>query len=263
MKIWLSFALTAFCVARCQAQVVQLPAVGNFGVSTTVSVPDQGTASLGGTGRSSYGATTRGAGPLASRASGGQNSANSASISATIIDLAAMDEALLNMPADKPNVPNYTVRRTGTKIVNTLTPHHYDRERVRPPVAPQPYDWMRALGPQGNDQYESAESKVHDGSNVRYFMERAAESHSLGHAAAAKVYYQMALDRMTPAQRQRMDEVRAKRSAPEKSKKDKAETKTPEAAPATPAASGSTTASPFDEPAAPAAANTDMNSSPF
>ena len=263
MKFRLSFAFAIATAVQCQAQVVQLPAVSNFGVSTTVSVPDQGTASLGGVGRSSSGTTTRGAGPMGSRASGSQNSANSASISATIIDLAAMDEALLNMPADSSKPPNYTVRRTGTKIVNTLTPHHYNRERVRPAAPPQPYDWMRALGPQGNDQYDSAESKLRDGSNVRYFMERAAEAHALGRDSAARVYYQMALDRMTPAQQQRMDEIRAKRAIPEKSKKDKAETKTPETAPATPAASGGTTASPFDPPAAPAGANTDMNSAPF
>ena len=260
MKFWLSFAIAVASAIQCQAQVVQLPAVGTFSVSTTVSVPDQGTASLGGVGRSSYGTTSRGAGPLASRASGGQSSASSVSVSATIIDLAAMDEAILNMPADTKQVPNYEVRKSGTKIVNTLTPHHYDRESVRPAAPPQPYDWMRALGPQGNDHYDSADGKIHDGSNVRYFMERAAEAHSLGRDAAARVYYKMALERMTPAQRQRMEQIRANRAAPEKSKKDKAETKTTGAAPATTTNSSDASASPFDPPAA---ANTDMNSSPF
>lgn len=258
MRSCLSFALVLALAVHCQGQVVQLPAVGNFSVSTTVSVPDQGTTSLGGGGASSYGAASRGAGPLASRAQGGISSANSASISATIIDLAAMDEAILNMPANSSNVPNYETPKQGKKIFNTLVPHHYDREIKRHPAQPHPYDWMVALGPQGNDHFDSAENRVLDGSNVRYFLEKAADAHAQGHAAAARVYYQMAMERLTPAQRKRFDEIKASRTADAKAKtkKGKEQAKTTSAAKA-PAASAS-------EPAAPSADDkTDMNSSPF
>lgn len=272
MKRFLSLAITLLGISHSQGQVVQLPAVGSFGVSTTVSVPDQGTASLGGVGRSSYGTTTRGAGPLANRAWGGTASATSTSISATVIDLAAMDEAILNMPADSKNVPRYATRSQGTKIVNTLTPHNYSRD-IKPRAAPPlPYEWMAALGPQGNDHLDSAETKVHDGSNVRYYMEKAAAAHSQGHDSAARVFYKMALDRMTPAQQQRMQEIRANRAdAAKKSKNGKDETKPVSAAttaPGAPAANSDPNASPFDPPADDPSgdgpgAKTDMNSSPF
>lgn len=256
-------------MAVCHGQVVQLPAVASFEINTTVSVPDQGTGSLGGVGRSSYGTASRGVGPIASTARGGVTGANSASVSATVIDLAAMDAALLNMPPDRQHVPNYGTRRQGTKIVNTLTPQHYDREIKRSHAPPHPTDWMIALGSQGNDHVDSAENKLRDGSNARYFMEKAAAAQSLGHESAARVYYQMALDRMTATQKQRIEEIKAARAAEEaaKFKKGKGDTKTPEAAPSaapsSPAATSDSSASPFDAPAAQPDAKMDMTSSPF
>ncbi len=268
MKSWLTLFMTLTCVAPCMAQVVQLPAVSNFSVNTTVSVPDQGTASLGGVGRSSYGRTTRGFGPLGSTARGGQVGASSMSVTATIIDLAAMDEALLNLAAEqKAKIPsNHTPRHVGTKIVNTLTPHHYERDMTQRTVPPQPYDWMRALGPQTDDMIGQAESRVRDGTNVRFFMEKAAQAKAAGRTAAAEVYYNMALERMTPAQRTRLDELIAKSQGKPNgdSKKDKAPANSPVPAQTAPEnTSSDSAASPFDTPATDAGANTDMNASPF
>ena len=76
-------------------QVVQQPVVSVTSVTTTVSVPDRGSAFLGGvssaqSGRSQYG-------PLRSGTSAGlSRQATSISTSVTIHDLQAMDEALLN-----------------------------------------------------------------------------------------------------------------------------------------------------------------------
>ena len=206
----LAFAIVLLLAATSSAQVVQLPAVSSFGASTTISVPDQGTASLGGLGGSSSGSTSRGAGPLATTARGSQGRASSVSITATVIDLAAMDEAILNAPPGTKHVANFPQRaHNANKIVNTLTPHLYDITRPVPP--PQPYDWMRALGPQGNDYLDSPESKIHDSSNVRYFMERAVEAQARGRSSAAQVYFRMALDRMSPAQLKRYEEIQAEK----------------------------------------------------
>ncbi len=90
-------------VAAVQAQqvAVQQPVVATNSVRTTVSVPDRGSALLGGvssaqSGRSSYG-------PLRSGSSIGlSRSASSVSTSVYIHDLRAMDEALLNSVPDSP-----------------------------------------------------------------------------------------------------------------------------------------------------------------
>lgn len=90
------------CAGSTLAQVVQLPTFQFFGTSTTVSVPDHGTAVLGGNTTAYSGSNSRGlpllgpAGPLFNNrgiASGGTTS--KISVTAQIHDMDAMDRALL------------------------------------------------------------------------------------------------------------------------------------------------------------------------
>ena len=86
---------------QAQQVAVQQPVVATNSVRTTVSVPDRGSALLGGvssaqSARSSYG-------PLRSGSSIGlSRSASSTSTNVFIHDLSAMDEALLNSVPDSP-----------------------------------------------------------------------------------------------------------------------------------------------------------------
>lgn len=107
-----SLTLVAFAVAVmspvAQAQVtVQQPVVRTTGVATSVSVPDRGSVLLGGVRsaesfRQSYG-------PLRTGTSRGYGlSSGSLSASVTIIDLHAMDEAILNSVPD--SSPALTIR---------------------------------------------------------------------------------------------------------------------------------------------------------
>jgi hypothetical protein len=101
-----SATLIAFAVlgstSILHAQItVQQPVVRNTGVATTVSVPDRGSTFLGGissaeSSRSSYG-------PLRTGTSRGYGlSGTSISAHVYIIDLQAMDEAILNSVPDSP-----------------------------------------------------------------------------------------------------------------------------------------------------------------
>lgn len=82
--------------ARTDGQVVQLPTFRTFSYSGSVLVPDSGTASLGGVGRSvSRSSSSSSFGPRG-RNLGGVNSLGGAGVSATIIDLEAMDRAILD-----------------------------------------------------------------------------------------------------------------------------------------------------------------------
>ena len=108
-----SLALTCLLLnaASLQAPVtIQQPDVRTTGVGTTVSVPDRGRVFLGGVHsaesfRQNYGpvpsGTTRGYGL----------SSGSMSASVYIIDLQAMDEAILNSVPDSPRQPGMGVRR--------------------------------------------------------------------------------------------------------------------------------------------------------
>jgi hypothetical protein len=101
-----SIALAAlFFTSSAHAQVVQLPTFRFFGLSTTVSVPDRGSAYLGGVSRSAMSRSERGVPilsrvPVAGRAFGNRAIAShtetsGASVSAYIHDFEAMEDELL------------------------------------------------------------------------------------------------------------------------------------------------------------------------
>jgi hypothetical protein len=101
----LGFVLVFLWLSPANGQVVQLPTFESFSISTTVVVPDRGTALLGGVDRAYYDSTWAGV-PFLDKMPGlgrlfgnrsvtGGASSSSVSVTATIIDLQAMDEAVL------------------------------------------------------------------------------------------------------------------------------------------------------------------------
>jgi hypothetical protein len=197
-------------LGRAQAQVVQLPTVQSFGMTGAVSVPDQGTAVIAGNRRLRTGSTTRGVGPLASRSATSQAGGTSVSVSVDVIDLQAMDQAILDQASidTAQMAANYNARGTGTPVVNTLTPHLYAQRVERKPIrSVDPNAWQIALGDPGSASIGVANAMVNDDSEVRFYMLRAHEALSAGHTAAAKVYYRLAYQRLTPAQQARLQQV--------------------------------------------------------
>jgi len=97
-----------------QGVAVQQPVVRQFGVSTSVSVPDRGGMMLGGidraaSGQSSYGAAWRGS------SIGVERSSSSVSAHVFIHDLRAMDEALLREAGyDDRSIPENRISTRGT-----------------------------------------------------------------------------------------------------------------------------------------------------
>ena len=190
-------------------QVVQLPSVQSFSYSGGASVPDHGDATLGGYRTRRGTSSISGAGPLASRSVGSQASGGSSSVSATIIDLQAMDEAILNQPADTPALAasNYAVRSTGTPIMNTLTPHLYGQRTTRASVpVNDPNAWQIALGTPPAKP-EVGRSSARNDTAARYYMLKSREATIAGRNAAARVYYQLAYDELTPEQRTRYQNI--------------------------------------------------------
>lgn len=87
------------------AQVVQLPTLRQFGIGTTIVVPDRGTAILGGVSRGAWSRTSRGTPllgtipgigrPFRQDAIGGSVGTSQAAVTATILDLEELDRAVL------------------------------------------------------------------------------------------------------------------------------------------------------------------------
>lgn len=84
-----------------QPAVVQLPSFSTFGVYTSVSVPDRGSISLGGVGRSSMGSTAFGPGFFPGNRSFGRSmSSSNTSLHATIHDFDTLDRVTLAQAHD-------------------------------------------------------------------------------------------------------------------------------------------------------------------
>jgi hypothetical protein len=87
--------------ASAQAQVVQLPTFHQFSTSTTVVVPDRGSTSLAGVGRSAAGGSQFGAPGLpGNRSTGAAAQAGGVGLLAQIHDFAEMDRRLLEQAAN-------------------------------------------------------------------------------------------------------------------------------------------------------------------
>ena len=110
----------ATSVAHAQALNVQQPVVETTSIQTTVSVPDRGSVFLGGVGSAASGRQSYG--PLRSGTSRGYSmSASSMRASVYIIDLQAMDEAILNSVPDSP--VSLSIRRRDV-LAELGTPQH-------------------------------------------------------------------------------------------------------------------------------------------
>lgn len=221
-----------------RAQVVQLPSTHAFGYSGSVTVPDSGQANLGGVGRQRTGVARAGGGPLAGRAGGSASGGTSVVASASIIDLQAMDAAILNAPSSN-QASNYTTRNAGATIINTLTPSLYARRMGADQLPPpdDPNAWQIALGGGSVSKVGPSNTIVRDDTDVRYFMHRAKQASDVGRQSAALVYYRMAYERLTPEQRERLHEFQAKASAAAQDGQSTATQAAAAAAATTPAAS--------------------------
>ena len=204
-----SIAVMAFfAVASANAQVVQLPTFRFFSLSTTVSVPDRGSAYLGGVSRSAMSRSEQGvpiAGhvPFAGRAFGnraiaGRTEMGGASVSAYIHDFESMDEEVLGQtavasrrPASATKIragnPN-VVARSAAPLPRSLPTGQSLDVAGRTSVA----ELRRQQ--QLHEQVSQAES--HDASRQNF--ERARELAASGKAGLARVYLQQAAKQADP-----------------------------------------------------------------
>lgn len=180
---FLALVIGFFFAARASAQapsVVQLPSFSFFTVDTTVSVPDRGTASLGGIGRSSSGSTAFGPalGP-ANRGFGRSLSSSSVTMRATIHDFDALDRAALAR-AD---------RRAGNRLARNAWNDRSTRRDAAQPNSSQRAPLGSVADARRRHAAESAAQEAETQSNLEHARRAAAD----GKAGVAKIFYKMAL----------------------------------------------------------------------
>lgn len=130
----------AASLAQAEAQVtVQQPVFEVFGTTTTVSVPDRGSAHLGSISRGA--ASRKSFGPFRSGTNTGvDHSHSTSSVSVYIHDFAAMDAYLLNQGG--PSAPSVS-GRSGHAYRQLSRP----RSQMRASLPPDPADVRRAAAP--------------------------------------------------------------------------------------------------------------------
>ncbi len=194
--------LTAFEVLAQPAPTVQLPTFSFAGVSTTVMVPDGGSAFLGGIDRASEGRNEFGVPGITlpgfqNRAIGQDRSTSSFRVMATIHDFDAMDQALLNTPSPDGLVRNYPgVSRGLPEFPAVIAGRTFERSPANPagnwqiePAAPLPVSDV-AVEQANRANRQAARAEEADG-----FFARGQQAEAEGKPNVAKIYYQMALRR--------------------------------------------------------------------
>lgn len=187
-------AIPARAVAQQQPTTVQLPTFSYFSVGTSVSVPDRGSAYLGGVTRASSGRNEFGVPlmPFSNRSIGSERSVSSARVSVYLHDFEAMEEAILRQAA-----------------ASTLQP--------RRPVAPQsrweaaPSDaWQPASRPGSvarslaDIQRERAREQLSREQEAADFFARGRAAEEAGKPNVARIYYQMAARRASGDRKQQI-----------------------------------------------------------
>jgi hypothetical protein len=218
-----------------EAQVVQLPSARSLSYSGSVLVPDGGTASLGGASYSRYGSRQSGWGPMSSGSSASGVGSSSMAASVNIIDLAAMDEAILGAANSRTTTTGQTpslnasnsTDRSAANLGEAISPASVEsstrpkthattlEENASVRVGADPGKWQRVLS--GGSSGRLSDPTLLE-SDIRYYLMRGEAAEQAGSLMAARVYYKMARDLMTPELVERYQRILAERKAAEEAR---------------------------------------------
>lgn len=216
----LAFTLVLL-VSPAHGQIVQMPGMGSFNISTSVAVPDRGTTAIGGVGSGSYGATNAGT----ARSFGGAIGNSSANISTTVIDLDELDRMIRSQASSKATDPK----------LQQFDPRGFSRV---PPKAksyfPPGYDYLAALsghtGREPNVTGYGSEQHEIDADATKYYLSLATQARRRGHWASVETYYRMAWQSLPASRREKvlasLQASREKASDPRILSKDQVTSKT-------------------------------------
>lgn len=185
-------------------QIVQIPSMGTFSISSSAAIPDRGTAALGGN-RSSIGSSAPGA-------LGQTSSASSATVSATVIDLDELDKMIRSQASKSTSQPS----------LKQFDPAAYSRlpPKGRGRIASPGYDYLAVLSGDSPDKphVSGYGSLLHetDSDATKYYLTLANLARQRGHWASVETYYRLAWQSLPASRRdialRALEQARAKAS---------------------------------------------------
>jgi hypothetical protein len=168
------------------AQIVQLPTVGSFSLQTSVSVPDSGSAYMGGFNSGRSGSVSRG--PWNTTARGSQQSSASASVHATIIDLNELDLMIRSQTGPKSTLPELVPKVTKSTDYS-IKPKGSELKTAE-------YEYLLAL----SHKEVPANTQVNE--DARYYLGLAANARQMAHWNAVELYYKLAWESLPEKRRE-------------------------------------------------------------
>jgi hypothetical protein len=203
MRFFVATLSALFFAHTASAQTVQLPTFQFFGVSTSVMVPDNGSAFMGGINRAATGRNEFGIPGLAfpgfqNRSIGQDMSASNVWAHVTIHDFDAMDEAILNSPSPN-DFANVSTSRWNNNMNFGLPPVPRLAPSIRRESVNLAGNWRaEPVAQASNVIAEEADRDARRATRVSeadsYFA-RAEQAEADGKTSVAKIYYQMAMRR--------------------------------------------------------------------
>ncbi|MFN7731164.1 MAG: hypothetical protein ACK5OB_04630 [Pirellula sp.] len=180
---------------QADAQVVQLPSMGTFSLSTTVAAPDRGSVFAGGNGGGANGSVSRGYG---NTAIGSQKGASSVSVKTTVIDLDELDRMIRSQAGTKSTIPS--LAQTDPRLHSRIPASPRGR------IARPEYDYLAALsghtGDAPNVSGYGATHTTYDREATKYYLERAHLAKQRGQWASVEMYYRLAWNSLPEQRRQ-------------------------------------------------------------
>jgi hypothetical protein len=219
--------LLSMLAMEAPAQVLQLPTFSFATVSTTVSVPDQGSVFLGGIDRAADGRNEFGVPGITlpgfqSRSIGQDRSSTGMFVTATIHDFDAMDQALLNTPSSDVARTSFTARPALPTLVPDVPAGFASRATQRKavnlagnwqvePAKPAPVSDLAV------EQASRAARRAERNNEADAYFAHGQQAEADGKLNVAKIYYQMAVRRASGDLKQqaqaRLDAVSGKTTA--------------------------------------------------
>jgi hypothetical protein len=185
----LVLALLAPSLAQQPGSAVQLPTVSFFGGSTTVSVPDGGSALFGGVNRASSGRTQFGVplapfAPFRNSAIGSNRGASNLRVTATIHDFEAMDAYLLGQGAVGGTAPPVGAAAMGKMLLPRGGAAGRSWQLAAPAAAVPAASVVQV-------QAQRAVAERSKADEAADFFARGQQAEADGKPNVAKIYYQM------------------------------------------------------------------------
>ncbi len=214
IRIAVALSMTFMLSMNVHSQVVQLPSYHTFSYSGAAWVPDGGSASLAGNSYARSGTVSNGWGPYGTRASGSSFGTSNLSASVQIIDLRALDDAILASNVATPSIANPSIANPNPQA-KTATTRGRSLVSAQAPTTgtsaiTDPGKWQRVLA--GGQPTVPIHTSLAE-ADIRFYLKMGQEAEAANRVAAARVYYRMAVEAMTPEMQVRYAKILSDRKA--------------------------------------------------